>query len=422
MAGDNFAASLSEDVACSEVAPPAAPAAVVGGKPVASSSSGAARSGGGGRKGGRGRKVGEARKSGGACSGGGGRGTAAPTADGDNFAASLSEDVACSEAAPLAAPAAVVDGKPVLSSSTQAAPAVAGNELAASLNEDVVRSEAAPPAAPAAVVGGKPSTCETCPRHRVRLMQRAFVRARFKGKIARHYARRGGKSTAQLAAAMFYRRRVTLIEVEGELKMDSLPEFSKNRSREYREQFSAMAIADEHPTLRVVKERAKARSASAQTKRKWLTSVEPQWNSLRLISEGAPARRNTQEVALTTIDGSGGADGAQTAAVIASGGSRRDAAPSVALAVTTCGAKAPVALGAPPGAASVISSRSGGASALWDAGTTAEEIKPCGRWSSDCYQICIWPGHDRPRGVAAKMLGSSLSLMAPLATYRRQKK
>ena len=327
----------------------------------------------------------------------------------------------------------MVGGKPVASSSSgaarsggrgrgTAAPTVAGNELAASLSEDVACSETAPPAAPAAVVGGKPSTCETCPRHRVRLMQRSFVRARFKGKIARHYARRGGKSTAQLAAAMFYRRRVTLIEVEGELKMDSLPEFSKNRSREYREQFSAMAIADEHPTLRVVKEMAKARSASAQTKRKWPTSVEPQWNSLRLISEGAPARRNTQEVALTTIDGSGGADGAQTAAVIASGGSRRDAAPSVALAVTTCGAKAPVALGAPPGAASVISSRSGGASALWDAGTTAEEIKPFGRWSSDCYQICIWPGHDRPRGVAAKMLGSSLSLMAPLATYRRQKK
>jgi site-specific DNA-cytosine methylase len=85
-------------------------------------------------------------------------------------------------------------------------------------------------------------------------------------------------------------------------------------------------------------------------------------------------------------------------------------------------AEAAVALGAPPGAASVISLRSGGASALWDAGATAEEIKRRGRWSSDCYQIYIWPGHERPRGVAAKMLGSSLSLMAPLATHRRQEK
>ena len=85
-------------------------------------------------------------------------------------------------------------------------------------------------------------------------------------------------------------------------------------------------------------------------------------------------------------------------------------------------AEAAVALGAPPGAASVISLRSGGASALWDAGATAEEIKLRGRWSSDCYQIYIWPGHERSRGVAAKMLGSSLSLMAPLATHRRQEK
>jgi len=81
---------------------------------------------------------------------------------------------------------------------------------------------------------------------------------------------------------------------------------------------------------------------------------------------------------------------------------------------------AAVAKGAPSGAASVISLRSGGASAMWDAGFPAEDIKRRGRWSSDCYQIYIWPGHDRARDVAARMLGSSFSLMASLAAYRRR--
>ena len=81
--------------------------------------------------------------------------------------------------------------------------------------------------------------------------------------------------------------------------------------------------------------------------------------------------------------------------------------------------EAAVALGAPAGAASVISLRAGGASAMWDQGLSSEDIKRRGRWSSDCYQIYIWPGHDRARDVAARMLGSSFSLMASLAAYRR---
>jgi len=81
--------------------------------------------------------------------------------------------------------------------------------------------------------------------------------------------------------------------------------------------------------------------------------------------------------------------------------------------------EAAVALGAPAGAASVISLRAGGASAMWDQGLSPEDIKRRGRWSSDCYQIYIWPGHDRARDVAARMLGSSFSLRASLAAYRR---
>ena len=69
---------------------------------------------------------------------------------------------------------------------------------------------------------------------------------------------------------------------------------------------------------------------------------------------------------------------------------------------------AAVALGAPPGAA-VLSLRSGGASAIWDTGMSAEEIKFRGRWASDGFKIYIWPGHDRSRNVAAKMLCSRTS-------------
>ena len=57
---------------------------------------------------------------------------------------------------------------------------------------------------------------------------------------------------------------------------------------------------------------------------------------------------------------------------------------------------------------------------MWDAGFTAEDIKRRRRWSSGCYQVYIWPGHDRARDVASRMLGSPFSLMASLAAYRRR--
>ena len=55
---------------------------------------------------------------------------------------------------------------------------------------------------------------------------------------------------------------------------------------------------------------------------------------------------------------------------------------------------------------------------MWDAGKSAEEIKFRGRWASDGFKVYIWPGHDRSRNVAAKMLRSNFSLMASLAAYR----
>ena len=82
--------------------------------------------------------------------------------------------------------------------------------------------------------------------------------------------------------------------------------------------------------------------------------------------------------------------------------------------------EAAVAYGAPKEATSVISLRSGGASAMWDKGFTAEEIKRRGRWVSDCYRVYVWEGHDKAKDVASRMMSSDLSIMASLAAYRRK--
>jgi hypothetical protein len=80
---------------------------------------------------------------------------------------------------------------------------------------------------------------------------------------------------------------------------------------------------------------------------------------------------------------------------------------------------AAVAFDTPRESVAVISLRSGGASAMWDAGYAAEVIKRRGRGASDCYRMYVWEGRDRARDLAKKMLGSKFSLMASLAAYRR---
>ena len=79
-------------------------------------------------------------------------------------------------------------------------------------------------------------------------------------------------------------------------------------------------------------------------------------------------------------------------------------------------------LGINPEAVSVISLRSGGASAMWHAGCSVEEIKRRGRWASDCWKGYIWEGRERNRDLAARMLTSSFTLMASLARYERQER
>jgi hypothetical protein len=76
--------------------------------------------------------------------------------------------------------------------------------------------------------------------------------------------------------------------------------------------------------------------------------------------------------------------------------------------------------GLPKAALSVISLRSGGASAMFHEGYSAEEIKRRGRWQSECWRTYVWASRERGRELAGKMLGSSFSLLASLARYERR--
>jgi len=77
-------------------------------------------------------------------------------------------------------------------------------------------------------------------------------------------------------------------------------------------------------------------------------------------------------------------------------------------------------LGLPREALSAISLRSGGASAMWHAGCSIDEIKRRGRWASDCWRTYVWEGRERRRDLGASMLSSTFTLMASLARYERQ--
>jgi len=78
------------------------------------------------------------------------------------------------------------------------------------------------------------------------------------------------------------------------------------------------------------------------------------------------------------------------------------------------------ALGVPPESLSVISLRAGGASAMWDAGFSVDEIKRRGRWASECWRIYTWEGRERARSVAARMFASSVSVLGAVARFARE--
>ena len=82
--------------------------------------------------------------------------------------------------------------------------------------------------------------------------------------------------------------------------------------------------------------------------------------------------------------------------------------------------KAAVILGIPPGAFSVISLRAGGASAMWDAGYSEAEIMSRGKWASDSWKIYVWNGQRRDGALAARLLATSVDLVAPTVHYNRR--
>ena len=65
---------------------------------------------------------------------------------------------------------------------------------------------------------------------------------------------------------------------------------------------------------------------------------------------------------------------------------------------------------------STHSLRAGGATAIWAAGYTIEDIQRRGRWVSQCFRIYIWwEGRERPRGVVGThMLDAKVSMFATM--------
>ena len=58
--------------------------------------------------------------------------------------------------------------------------------------------------------------------------------------------------------------------------------------------------------------------------------------------------------------------------------------------------------------------RAGGATAMWAAGYSVEEIQRRGRWASQCFRICIWEGRERAEGVGSRMLKAKASMFATM--------
>jgi len=80
---------------------------------------------------------------------------------------------------------------------------------------------------------------------------------------------------------------------------------------------------------------------------------------------------------------------------------------------------AAAALGLPRDSVSIVSLRSGGATAMWNAGFSAEEIRRRGRWSSDCWKRYTWEGRGRNKDAVDRMLSSSCSVLAPVEYFMR---
>ena len=63
---------------------------------------------------------------------------------------------------------------------------------------------------------------------------------------------------------------------------------------------------------------------------------------------------------------------------------------------------------------STHSLRAGGATAMWAAKYTVEEIQRQGRWVSQCFRIYIWEGRERAEGIARSIFHTSVSMFAAM--------
>ena len=63
---------------------------------------------------------------------------------------------------------------------------------------------------------------------------------------------------------------------------------------------------------------------------------------------------------------------------------------------------------------STHSLRAGGATAMWAANYTAEQIQRRGRWVSQCFRIYIWEGRERAAGLARSIFHTSVSMFAAM--------
>lgn len=68
----------------------------------------------------------------------------------------------------------------------------------------------------------------------------------------------------------------------------------------------------------------------------------------------------------------------------------------------------------PAAMVSTHSLRAGGATAMWAAGYSVEEIQRRGRWASQCFRIYIWEGRERAEGVGSRMLKAKVSMFATM--------
>ena len=74
----------------------------------------------------------------------------------------------------------------------------------------------------------------------------------------------------------------------------------------------------------------------------------------------------------------------------------------------------------PPKLLAVHSLRTGGCSAMYNAGFSEAEIQQRGRWVSSCWKLYVFEGRTRVFDTASRMAAPSSSLFATVAAQRRQ--